>query len=123
MTIQQPTLQQPTHLSDQAAERIFRNAVDAELAAFVAALTMQRPVTAARAAQLLEHVIRETMSATTALLEDQMRLDHWQAELAAGETLAQLAERAQHFLETPDGVRLYNFFAKTLARTSGEMFG
>lgn len=116
------TINNPTHLSDLAAERITRNEGEAELAAFVTALTMQRPATTAKAAQLLEHVIKETMSSTTALLEDQMRQDGWQAELAVGETLAELAERAQCFLESPDGVRLYNFFAKTFARTSGEMF-
>ena len=111
----------PGHITDRAATRITRRD-HAELAAFVAALTMQRPVTTDHAALLLEHVIKETMSATTSLLENQMRLDHWEAALADGETLSIVAERAQLFLETPEGVRLFNFFAKTYARTSGEMF-
>lgn len=109
------------HITDRAATRVTRRD-DAELALFVAALTMQRPVTTDQAALLLEHVIKETMSATTSLLENQMRLDDWEAALADGETLESVAERAQLFLETPDGVRLFNFFAKTYAKTSGEMF-
>ena len=110
------------HLSDQAATRITRNESAPELASFVAALNMQRPVTSNKAAQLLEHVIKESMSATTSLLENQMRLDHWETDLSDGETLGPLAERAQLFLESPEGVRLFNFFAKTYAKTSGEMF-
>lgn len=112
----------PGHISDHAATRITRRDCDPELAALVAALTMQRPVSTGQAAQLLEHVIKETMSATTSLLENQMRLDHWENALADGETLGLLAERAQLFLESPEGVRLFNFFAKTYAKTSGEMF-
>jgi hypothetical protein len=33
-----------------------------------------------------------------------------------------LAERAALFLENPEGIRLFNFFAKTFAKTTGEMF-
>jgi hypothetical protein len=112
----------PGHITDRTATRLTRRACDPELAAFIAALTMQCPVSADQAAQLLEHVIKETMSATTSLLENQMRLDHWENALSDGETLGLLAERAQLFLESPEGVRLFNFFAKTYAKTSGEMF-
>lgn len=121
-TISDQPVAAPGHITDHAATHITRRDGDAELEAFVAALAMQRPVTTDQAAQLLEHIIKETMSATTSLLENQMRLDQWEAALADGETLGQLAERAQQFLETPDGVRLFNFFAKTYAKTAGEMF-
>lgn len=102
------------HLFDKDAALIARYKGAPELAAFVAALNMQRPVTSNRAARLLEHVIKETMSATVALIEGQMRTDHWDKDLSDGETLAILAERAQLFLETPEGIQL--------ARTTGEMF-
>lgn len=121
-TISAQPVAAPGHITDHAATNITRRDGDAELDAFVAALTMQRPVTTDQAAQLLEHIIKETMSATTSLLENQMRLDHWEAALADGESLGLLAERAQLFLETPEGVRLFNFFAKTYAKTAGEMF-
>lgn len=110
------------HLSDKDAARIARYEGAPELAAFVAALNMQRPVTSNKAARLLEHVIKETMSATVAWIEGQMRTDHWDKDLSDGETLTILAERAQLFLESPQGIQLFNFFAKTFAKTTGEMF-
>jgi hypothetical protein len=110
------------HLSDHDAKLIARYEGAPELADFVAALNMQRPVTSNRAARLLEHIIKETTSATVALIEVQMRMDHWEKDLSPGETLPELAERAQMFLETPEGVQLFNFFTKTFARTTGEMF-
>jgi hypothetical protein len=114
--------QEETHLSDREATRITRHEVEPELAAFVSALTMQRPVSPIKAALLLEHVIKETMSANVALMEGQMRVDQWEKDLSDGETLTIVAERAQLFLETPEGIQLFNFFAKTFAKTSGEMF-
>lgn len=110
------------HISDDAANRITRHECKAELAAFVDALIMQRPVSVEKVAQLLEHSMKDAMTANTSLIEDQMRLDHWDSDLGNGETLDELASRAQRFLETPEGVRLYNFFAKTYAKTTGEMF-
>jgi hypothetical protein len=110
------------HLSDQDAKLIARYEGAPELAEFVAALNMQRPVSSNKAARLLEHMIKETMTATAALIEGQMRTDHWEQDLSPGETLPMLAERAQLFLEAPAGVQLFNFFAKTFAKTTGEMF-
>lgn len=112
----------PGHITDRAATHVTRRECAAELTALVAALAMQRPPTSEQAGELLEHVIKETMSATTSLLENQMRLDHWENALSDGESLALLAERAQRFLESPEGVRLFNCFARTFAKTSGEMF-
>jgi hypothetical protein len=110
------------HLSDQDAKLIARYEGAPELADFVAALNMQSAVTSNRAARLLEHIIKESMSSTAALIEAQMRNDHWENVLSPGETLPELAERAQRFLESPAGVELFNFFAKTFAKTTGEMF-
>jgi hypothetical protein len=110
------------HLSDHAADRITRHECKAELAAFVDALVMERPVSVEKVARLLEHSMKDAMTANTSLIEDQMRLDDWASDLGNGETLEAVASRAQRFLETPQGVHLYNFFAKTYARTSGEMF-
>lgn len=110
------------HISDHAATRITRREGDEELTAFVAALNMLRPVSTDKAALLLEHVIKESMSANIDLLEGQMRTDGWDADLTPGETLALLAERAANFLESPEGIRLFNFFARTFAKTTGEMF-
>lgn len=110
------------HLSNKDAALIARYEGAPELAAFVAALGMQRPVTSNQAARLIEHVIKETMSATVALIEGQMRTDHWDKDLSDGETLAMLAERANAYFDTPAGVQLFNLFAKTFAKTTGEMF-
>lgn len=110
------------HISDGVANRITRHECDAELAAFVDALGMRRPVPVEKVAELLEHSMKDAMSANASLIEDQMRLDHWDGDLGSGETLGELASRALHFLETPEGLRLYNFFAKTYARTTGEIF-
>lgn len=110
------------HLTKGEAKAIARDEGDDELAAFVAALQMQRPVTTDKAAQLLEHVIKETMSATVDWLEGQMRHDHWDQFLGDGESLTLLAQRAQQYLESPQGIELFNLFAKTFAKTTGEMF-
>jgi hypothetical protein len=110
------------HISDHAANRITRHECKAELAAFVDALVMERPVAVEKVAQLLEHSMKDAMTANISLIEDQMRLDDWDSDLGNGETLEELASRAQRFLETPEGVRLYNFFTKTYAKTTGEMF-
>lgn len=117
-----PAGDEAAHLSDKDAALIARYEGAPELAAFVAALYMQRPVTSNKAARLLEHVIKETMSATVALIEGQMRTDYWDKDLSDGETLAILAERAHAYLESPAGVQLFNLFAKTFAKTTGEMF-
>jgi hypothetical protein len=110
------------HLSDHEAKGISRCESAPQLAGFVSALMMQRPVSVSKAALLLEHVIKETMSATVDLLAAQMRNDRWENDLSNGETLPILAKRAQLFLETPEGIQLFNFFAKTFAKTTGEMF-
>jgi hypothetical protein len=110
------------HISDDAANSITRHECHAELVAFVDALTMQRPVPVEKVAQLLEHSMKDAMTSNTSLIEDQMRLDHWDADLGDGETLGELADRAQRFLETPEGVRLYNHFARIYARTTGEIY-
>lgn len=109
-------------LTRSEAKEIARDEGDDELAEFVRALQMQRPVSAGKAAQLLEHVIKETMSATVSWLEGQMRNDHWEEFLGDGETLTLLAQRAHKYLESPEGVELFNLFTKTFARTTGEMF-
>lgn len=110
------------HLTKGEAKTIARDAGDEELTAFVAALQMQRPVATDKAAQLLEHVIKETMSATVGWLEGQMRDDHWDQFLSDGETLTLLAQRAHQYLESPQGIELFNLFTKTFAKTTGEMF-
>ena len=110
------------HISDAAANSMTRHECHDELVAFVDALAMERPVQVEKVAQLLEHSMKDSMTATTSLIEDQMRLDHWDADLGDGETLDDLADRAQQFLETAEGVRLYNHFAKIYARTTGEMY-
>jgi hypothetical protein len=51
-----------------------------------------------------------------------MLTDGCDADLSPGETLATLAQRAALFLENPEGIRLFNIFAKTFAKTTGEMF-
>jgi hypothetical protein len=107
------------HLSDDEALRITHHEDEPELAAFISALGMQRPVSTDKVAFLLEHMIREQMSADTGSIADQMRNDHWDNDLSDGETLDAVAHRALLFLRTHEGIRLFNFFAKIFAKTSG----
>lgn len=111
-----------THLSNDEAVDLTHHQDKPELAAFVAALGMQKSVSGGRAAFLLEHMIKEQMSAEVQALASQMRADGWEGDLAAGESLDEVAGRALAFLATPEGERLFNFFVKTFARTSGQMF-
>ena len=110
------------HLSNDEAVDITHHDDKPELAAFVAALGMQNSVSTDRAAFLLEHMIKEQMSSDTETLASQMRADGWEAKLLEGESLTDVAARALAFLATPEGEQLFNFFVKTFAKTSGQMF-
>lgn len=122
-TIDSPSAgQDDAHLSQAEAKDITREDNDQQLQRFIAAIGMQRPVSTEQAARLLEHVIKEAMSATIDWLEGQMRSDGWEAALAPGEDLHTLAGRAQAYLESPDGLELFNLFTKTFARTTGKIF-
>lgn len=110
------------HLSTAAAKELSRDENDEHLKGFVAALDMQRAVGTDKAARLLEHIIKEAMSANVEWLEGQMRTDGWESCLAPGETLTAVAERAHAYLESPAGLELFNLFTKTFARTTGEIF-
>lgn len=111
-----------THLSTVEAEDLARDASDRQLRHFMAALGMQRPVGTDKLALLLEHIIKEAMSATIDWLEGQMHADGWDSALSPGETLHAIATRANAYLESPEGLDLFNLFTKTFARTSGDIF-
>jgi hypothetical protein len=116
------TAQTQTALSETEAVRITHLEDRAELAVFVAALGMRTPVSTDKIAFLLEHMLKEQMSADTATIASQMRNDHWEHHLSDGETLEIVAHRALTFLRTHEGIALFNFFTKTFAKTSGAMF-
>ena len=111
-----------THLSEAQALRITHLEDRPELAVFVLALGMNKPVSTDKIAYLLEHLIKEQMSTDTTTIADQMRNDRWENALSDGETLDAVAQRAQAFLRTHEGIGLFNFFAKIFAKTSGSMF-
>jgi hypothetical protein len=121
-SIATPPGEAQAHLSHAKARALALDDNDEQLQQFIAALGMQRPVSPAQAARLMEEVIKGSMSANIDLLADQMRLDGWEAALSPGETLLQLAARANAYLESGEGVELFNLFSKTFARTTGEMF-
>ncbi len=114
--------QDNARLSTAEAKDSAREDNDQQLQNFIAALGMQRPVDPAKAARLLEHVIKEAMSANVDWLEGQMRADGWEAALAPGEKLVDIAMRANAYLESDEGLELFNLFTKTFARTTGEIF-
>jgi hypothetical protein len=114
--------QDKAHLSTAEAKDSARDDNDQQLKNFIAALGMRRPVDTDKAARLLEHVIKEAMSASIDWLEGQMRTDGWESSLSNGETLTGVATRANAYLESPEGLELFNLFTKTFARTTGEIF-
>lgn len=109
-------------LSDAQATRITQEVHAPELAEFVSALALRGTVSSDKAALLLAHMIKESMSADAALIADQMRVDQWAPDLGDGETVELVAERVCLFLETEDGIRLFNFFVKVFARTKDETY-
>jgi hypothetical protein len=109
-------------LTDTEAETIVRGEGQARLQAFISALRMQRPVSTDKAALLLKHIVKGQMATDAALIAGQMRLDHWELALANGDNLAVLAERARDFLDTEEGIALYDFFVQVFARTRERMF-
>lgn len=110
------------HLSEQEAVRITQQDDVPELVEFVLALKMAEPISTDKAARLLKHLVKEQMSSDAGMIADQMRHDHWDANLSKGETLILLADRALGYLATDAGVALFNFFVKTFAETSGDMY-
>jgi hypothetical protein len=117
-----PTPHGESHLSEQEAVRITRQEDVPELVSFVIALHMSRPVSTDMAARLLKHMVKQQMSTDAGLIADQMRQDEWASHLAHGETLMMVADRALAYLATHDGIQLFNFFVKTFAETTGEMY-
>ncbi|HWT70990.1 MAG TPA: hypothetical protein VN361_02260 [Oxalicibacterium sp.] len=109
-------------LTESEAEAIVRGECREKLQDFIAALRMQRPVSADKAAMLLKHIVTDQMTTDANLIAGQMRLDHWELGLANGDNLAVLAERARDFLDTEAGVALYDFFVQVFARTRERMF-
>ena len=110
------------HLSEQEAVRITQQEDVPELVSFIIALHMSKPVSTDMAARLLKHMVKQQMSTDAGLIADQMRQDKWTSHLAHGETLLLLADRALAYLATHEGIQLFNFFVKTFAETSGEMY-
>jgi hypothetical protein len=114
--------QASTHLSESQAEHLSRDGHDQQLQVFIDALAMKNPVDPDKAARLLEHVIKEAMSANIDWLQGQMLEDGWEASLAPGENLIDIATRANNYLESEQGLELFNLFTKSFARTTGEIF-
>lgn len=110
------------HLTESQAEHLSRDGHDQQLQAFIQALAMKNPVDPDKAARLLEHVIKEAMSANIDWLQGQMLEDGWEASLAPGENLIDIATRANNYLESEQGLELFNLFTKSFARTTGEIF-
>ncbi len=109
-------------LSDAQATRITQEEHAPELAEFVSALALRGTVSSDKAALLLEHMIKESMTADAGLIADQIRVDQWEPHLGDGETVELVAERVSLFLETEDGIRLFNFFVKVFARTKDSTY-
>jgi hypothetical protein len=114
--------QSPSRLSNAQARELSLDDSDQQLQEFIAALDMAQPVPAELAARLVEHVVKGATSANVDLLEAQMRIDGWESVLSPGEQLSTLAMRANAYLESPDGVEMFNLFTRNVARTTGEIF-
>jgi hypothetical protein len=109
--------------SEQEAVRITQQDDVPELVEFVLVLKMKRPVSTDKAARLLKHMVKQQMASNSSQIADRMRDDGWETDLSQGETLALLADRVLAYLATHEGIALFNFFVKTFANTSSEMFG
>lgn len=122
-TIESPSAgHAPSRLTEKQAQEFSLDDSDQQLKAFIAALDMQRPVSPDLAGRLLENIIKGSTSANIDLLEAQMRIDGWDTLLAPCETLVTVATRANAYLESSDGVDLFNLFTRNFARTTGEIF-
>jgi hypothetical protein len=109
-------------ISEDEAVRITQTDDLPELIGFVAALKMVKPVSTERAARLIKHIVKQQMISNSVLIADQMRDDGWDTNLSDGESLALVAERASDYFATHAGISLFNFFVKTFAKTTGNMF-
>lgn len=114
--------QSPSRLTEAQAQEHSLDDSDQQLQQFVAALKMAKPVSTELAARLVEDVVKGATSANVDLLEAQMRIDGWDRTLSPGEDLATLAMRANAYLESPEGVEMFNLFTRNVARTTGEIF-
>lgn len=112
----------PSRLSDREARAQSQDDSDQQLEGLRAALGMARPVAPATLARLVEHIVKHSNSANVDLLEAQLRVDGWEQLLSPGETLGAVAARIHAYLESPQGVEMFNLFTRNVARTTGEMF-
>jgi hypothetical protein len=116
------TVEQGMEMSGAQAARVANSDNRPELTAFIGALAMQRPVSIDKAARLIEHFLTENTSFTAEVIAAQMRMDQWEDDLSNAEQLQDIAERAADFLNTEQGIDLYNSFKTVFAKTHGEMF-
>jgi hypothetical protein len=117
-----PTSTVQTPISNEQANQITHQDAAPQLNQFIRSLQMRRPVSTDRASELVEHLVKLQMASDDVRIADQMRDDGWEAELSDGETLTDVAKRAFAYLSNAEGISLFNFFVRTYAKTSGEMF-
>jgi hypothetical protein len=111
-----------TPLSEACAVDATHQQARSELALFTEALALPVSMSTDKVALLLEHVIKEQTSSDSSLIRDQMIRDGWEKEGIDATLIETIAQRASAYLATDKGIKLFNFFVKTYARTSPKMF-
>ena len=110
------------HLSHEEARQELSNDSAESIQHFIDALAMQDPVSQATALALLEALLKETTTGGAGEIGNTMRMMEWEKLMSGGESLPLIAGRAADFLNTHPGLEVFNFFVKTLSKTSDSMY-
>lgn len=109
------------HLTQQEVSSILHTEAREQIHRFIQALNLTTPVSDDDAASLLMNIARQTLPPGTEEMAVQMRINNWDRCLSE-EELQQAAKNAQAFLQSHEGIELGNFFVKTMAKATDNMW-
>lgn len=109
------------HLTQQEASCILHTEAREQIHRFVQALNLTTPVSDDDAASLLMNIAKQTLPPGTDEMAVRMRINNWDRCMSE-EELQKAAKNAHEFLQSPEGIKLGNFFVKTMAKADHYMW-
>lgn len=109
------------HLTQQEASCILHTEAREQIHRFVQALQLKTEVSDDDAASLLMNIAKQTLPPGTEEMAVQMRINNWDRCMSEDE-LQLAAKNAQAFLQSHEGIELANFFVKTMAKATDNMW-
>jgi len=111
-----------SHLSARQANKEIKAHTDQDIDALIEALDMQKSVSRTRMIELVESLVKETITDDAEATAKAMQAQGWEADLSAGENLQSLASRLTAYLSGESGVHLLNQLTHFIAKTAGRLY-